>query len=168
MFSAVLLVVAFLPMLVEARIAARHDRVLRERGAVEPAGDVYRIMQVAYPAAFLAMTIEGWIRGGGPGAVAASGAVMFAAAKLLKYWAIGTLGGRWTFRVLVPPASSRILDGPYRVMRHPNYVAVIGELAGLALMAGATIAGSTAVLVFVLLILKRIRIEERAIGVRPE
>ena len=168
MFSLVLLAIAFLPMIVEAGIAARHDRVLRARGAVEPAGDVYRIMQVAYPAAFLAMVLEGWAGGGRPGGLTNLGALLFVAAKLLKYWAVGTLGDRWTFRVLVPPGSSRILTGPYRLIRHHNYVAVAGELAGFALLAGAPTAGGVSVILFSFLILRRIHIEERALGLGPE
>jgi methyltransferase len=107
---------------------------------------------------------ECWLRNAGVGVLAGAGFGVFVAAKVLKYWAIGTLGGRWTFKVLVPPGSTRILAGPYRWLRHPNYVAVLGELAGMALMAQAAIAGPLAILVFGALILRRIRVEERALG----
>ena len=151
-------------MLLEARLAARHDRVLRAAGAVEPRGDVYRIMQVAYPACFAGMTLEAWVRGAQPTTIVAAGAGLFAGAKLLKYWAISTLGERWTFRVLVPPRSTRIVAGPYRYMAHPNYVAVIGELAGMGLMAQAPVAGMASLVGFGALLLARIRIEERALA----
>jgi isoprenylcysteine carboxyl methyltransferase (ICMT) family protein YpbQ len=49
-------------------------------------------------------------------------------------------------------------------MRHPNYVAVIGELLSVALMTGARITGPIAVVGFGLLILRRIAVEERALG----
>jgi methyltransferase len=162
-----LLAVVFVPMLLEARIAARHDRVLRAAGAVEPAGDVYRLMQVAYPACFLAMAAEGWARGTGASATLLAGVLVFAASKGLKYWAIATLGSRWTFRVLVPPGSARVTTGPYRLLRHPNYLAVMGELIGMAMMAGAPIAGVASAAGFGLLILARIRVEDRALGIRP-
>ena len=84
-------------------------------------------------------------------------------AKAIKYWAIATLGSRWTFRVLVPPSSTLITHGPYRYLRHPNYVGVIGELVGLALTARAVIAGTLSVAVFAALIVLRIRVEERAL-----
>jgi methyltransferase len=90
--------------------------------------------------------------------------MVFGIAKALKYWAIATLGRRWTFRVLVPPGSTRIVAGPYRWMRHPNYVAVIGELAGAAAMMRAIVAGPIATVGFGALMLARIRIEERALG----
>jgi methyltransferase len=164
--AALLLGIAFIPMLFEARRSAANERTLRARGAIEPAGDVYRAMQWAYPACFLAVVVEAWVRGGGFGAVAVAGAWLFASAKALKYWAIATLGERWTFRVLVPPASTRTGDGPYRVMRHPNYVAVVGELLGFAMIGQAPIAGAAAIAGFGALLLARVRVEERALGLR--
>ncbi|MEP6917189.1 MAG: isoprenylcysteine carboxylmethyltransferase family protein [Acidobacteriota bacterium] len=162
----ILVAMAFLSMLAEARIAAAHDRALRAMGAVEPAGDVYRLMQIAYPACFLIMPAEAWWRGAQTGRMLASGVVVFALAKALKYWAIATLGPRWTFRVLVPQGSSCVTAGPYRWLRHPNYVAVLGELIGMAMMAQAPVTGAAAVVGFGLLILARIRVEERALGIR--
>lgn len=158
-----LLLIAFIPMLAEARIAARHDRALRAAGALEPAGDVYNAMRFAYPACFLAMAAEAWARGADANTLFAAGVGVFAVAKGLKYWAIATLGSRWTFRVLVPPGSSRTVTGPYRFVDHPNYVAVAGELAGMALMAQAPLTGTVAVLGFGALMHARIRVEERAL-----
>jgi methyltransferase len=84
----------------------------------------------------------------------------------LKYWAIATLGPRWTFRVLVPPGSSRTVSGPYRWLRHPNYAAVAGEIAGMGLMARAPLAGIASFVLFGLLMRARIHVEERALGLR--
>ncbi|HSC25667.1 MAG TPA: isoprenylcysteine carboxylmethyltransferase family protein, partial [Vicinamibacterales bacterium] len=140
------------------------ERTLRAGGAVEPPGDVYPAMRLAYPAAFAAMIAEAWIRGRALTPLAASGLVLFGAAKALKYWAVATLGDRWTFRVLVPPGSGRIRRGPYRVMRHPNYLAVLAELSGMALAAQAPLSGIASVVVFGALIRARIRVEERALG----
>jgi methyltransferase len=164
MLSALLLAAVFVPMIIEARVAARHDRALRRVGATEPPGDVYRVMQGAYPACFLAMTIESWVRGTHVSRTVGAGLLLFAVAKALKYWAIAVLGTRWTFRVLVPPGSTRVTAGPYRWLRHPNYVAVMGELIGTVLIAGAPVSGAISVTGFGLLILLRIRVEERALG----
>jgi methyltransferase len=163
---ALLFAIAFVPMLLEARRSASNDRRLRAQGAVEPAADVYRLMQCAYPGCFLAMIAEAWVRGAGMTPMAVIGGVVFGAAKALKYWAIATLGERWTFRVLVPPGSGRIVRGPYAYLRHPNYVAVAAELAGFALLAAAPVAGAIAVACFGVLMLARIRVEERALGMR--
>ena len=150
-------------MLLEARRSRINERALRAAGAFEPPGDVYALMQVVYPACFLAMIVEAWFAGAAPPRSLPLGATVFAAGKALKYWAIHTLGPRWTFRVLVPPSSSRILAGPYRFLRHPNYIGVAGELLGFALFAGAPATGTAALLMFGALMLARIRVEERAL-----
>jgi len=164
MTLALIAMAAFVPMVLEAIVAASHDRALRAQGAVEPADDVYGVMRFAYPVSFVAMMGEGFIRGGPPSLILWIGIIVFVLAKGLKYWAIGTLGQRWTFRVLVPPRSNRIVRGPYRVLSHPNYVAVIAELAAVGFMTGALVAGPIATCLFEALILARIRVEERALA----
>lgn len=153
----------FVLMGIEARRAAVNERTQRAAGGFEPDGDVYPLMQVAYPGAFLAMFLEGAVRGGAPVSAAAAGAAVFALAKALKWWAILTLGRAWTFRVVVVPGARRVRSGPYRFFDHPNYVAVVGELTGAALVSGAALAGPIATVLFLLLILKRVAVENRAI-----
>ena len=58
--------IVFGTMLVEARRASANERAQRARGGVEPAGDVYDVMRVVYPGAFLAMFVEGALRGAPP------------------------------------------------------------------------------------------------------
>jgi methyltransferase len=156
--------IVFVPMLIEARRAASNERVQRERGGIEAQGDVYNIMRVAYPVAFLLMIAEGAVRGGAPVAVATTGLLLFAVAKALKWWAILTLGEFWTFRVIVVPRAPLVTNGPYHYMRHPNYVAVIGEFLSVALMTGARLTGPVSIVAFGLLILRRIAVEEKALG----
>ena len=150
-------------MAFEARLASRHDRALRQAGAFEPPDDVYRWMQIVYPATFLSMAAEAAIRRVEVDQVFAAGIVVFLLGKAMKYWAIATLGPRWTFRVLVPPSSMLVTDGPYRYIRHPNYVGVVGEIAGLALVARAAISGPLSIVSFAVLIALRIRVEERTL-----
>ena len=61
LFAIALLI--FVPMLVEAGRAARNERAQRARGGIEPQDDVYPIMRIVYPAVFLAMLVEGAVRG---------------------------------------------------------------------------------------------------------
>ena len=159
-------VCVFLPMIAEAVVSARHDRELRARGAIEPEGDVYKVMQLAYPGCFLILLAEGALRGVRWDGVVAVGAATFAAAKALKYWAIASLGERWTFRVLVPPGSTPTRRGPYHWINHPNYVAVAGELAGVAVAMHAVASGVPVTAVFVGLMWRRIGIEENALARR--
>jgi methyltransferase len=166
--SALVMLLVFVPMLIEARRAGRNERAQRARGGVEPPGDVYPLMRVAYPAAFMAMVAESALRGRPSPSAVAAGIALFALAKSLKWWAIASLGEAWTFRVIVVPGSHLIDSGPYRYLRHPNYVAVIGELIAIALMTGARLAGPAATACFGALILKRIVVESRALTGHPK
>lgn len=150
----------------EAALSGHNAALLRARGAVEPPGDPHRVMQWAYPLCFIALAIEGALRGPASPEVLGAGLVVFGLAKALKAWAITSLGPRWSFRVLVPPGEPPIVAGPYRVMRHPNYLAVCGEISGMALIVGAPVTGLAALAVFGCLMLRRIAIEDRALGRR--
>jgi methyltransferase len=160
-----LAVVLFL-MLIEARLSSLNERTLRARGAVEPSGDVYQTMQWAYPACFVAMAVEGASFDVMPGARTVAGAALFVTAKALKFWAIASLGTRWTFRVLVLPGVPLVTRGPYGWLRHPNYVAVVGELLSVAVVVGAPVTGVLSVVGFGALIRRRIRVEEQALRMR--
>src|SRR5690348_8329565 len=95
--------VVFAALAIEAAISARHERALRARGGIEPAGDIYRVMRVVYPASLAAMAAEGLLTGPPSVHILAAGAVLFGAAKVLKFWVVWTLGERWSFRVIVLP-----------------------------------------------------------------
>lgn len=162
--TALAVIIAF--MLGELALSRRNERILVARGAVAPPDPVYGTMRWAYPGAFVVMALEGVIAGTAAGTIALTGVLIVAAAKLLKFWAIATLGVRWTYRVLVLPGAPLVASGPYRWMRHPNYVGVIGELLGMALLMSARLTGPVSLLFFSWLLRRRILAEERALGVR--
>lgn len=162
--SLLALTAVLLMMAGEYALSRHNERILRERGAIEPADDVIGIMRWAYPGCFAAMAIEGaWFGPATPEALSI-GLAIFGFAKALKIWAISTLGIRWTFRVLVLPGASLVSRGPYAVLRHPNYVAVIGEIIGIALLVWAPFTGALSVGGFSALLSRRIRVENRALG----
>jgi methyltransferase len=160
---AVLGVVVYGCMVLEALRASANERAQRARGGVEPRHDVYPVMQVAYPGLFAAMIGEGLFRAAPPAQVVLLGGAIYGAAKLLKWWAILSLGRFWTFRIIVVPGTTRIASGPYRYLRHPNYVGVAGEFIGAALVAAAPVSGVLGTLMFISLMAVRVRIENRAL-----
>jgi methyltransferase len=162
--AALTLLAILLLMLGETALSMRNERVLRGRGAIEPAGDVYKAMRWAYPCCFVAMAIEGALRGPATPESLVLGVAVFGLAKALKAWAIGTLGARWTFRVLVVPGAALVSNGPYALLRHPNYLAVLGELAGMALIVWAPVTGVLSLVGFGALMRRRIAVEDRALG----
>jgi len=149
-------------MIAEAVLARVNERRQLARGGVEPPGDVYGVMRYAYPGAFALMLLESAVRTPSPSA-AFAGLGLLAGAKALKWWAIVTLGRAWTFRIIVVPRVPLVAGGPYRLVRHPNYIAVVGELVGVALMTEAWIAGPVALAGFGTLLARRIQVEDRAL-----
>jgi methyltransferase len=158
------LVVPFL--LLETRQSRRNEARLRARGALEPAEDVYRAMQIVYPGMFVAMATEGVLRDAPWSGLVTTGIVVFLLSKALKWWCIVSLGELWSFRVLVVPGAPLVTSGPYRFVRHPNYVALALEVIGAALMWTALWTGPVSAVAFGALVLRRIVVEERALGMR--
>ena len=148
----------------ELILSAFNEARLRARGAIEPGGDVIAAMRWAYPGTFVAMAIEGALSGPAPPAILAGGLVLFGMAKAFKMWAIASLGPRWSYRVLVIPGEPLVQSGPYRFIAHPNYLAVAGEMAGVAATVWAPITGTLGIILFGWLMTRRIRVEDRALG----
>ena len=165
MSTVAIVLMVFVPMLIEGRRARSNEARQRSRGGAEAPRDVYAVMRIAYPAAFLVMIVEQVVHTAPSSDAFAAGVALFAAAKALKWWAILALGHSWTFRVIVVPGAALVASGPYRFVRHPNYIAVVVELVAVGLMTGARISGPLAVLGFGLLMLKRIAVEERALRI---
>jgi methyltransferase len=150
-------------MLAELKRSRRNDRELRRHGATEPQGDVYRAMAFIYPGIFALMATEGALFGPSANPILLAGLALFVAAKLLKLWAIAALGPRWSYRVLVLPGAALVTRGPYAHLRHPNYVAVLGEMVGFAMIVGARLTGVISLFLFGALVRRRIAIEEMAL-----
>ena len=162
--AAITVLACLLIMAGEAALSSFNERLLRARGAVEPEGDVIGLMRVAYPGAFMLMGVEGALFGPAPPNVLMGGLALFGLAKALKVWAISSLGSRWSYRVLVVPGEPLITSGPYRFFSHPNYLAVVGEIFGVAAIVWAPATGVLAAIGFGWLMIARIRVEDRALG----
>ncbi len=91
--------------------------------------------------------------------------VLVILSQALRYWCIATLGRQWNTRVIVVPGLHLVATGPYKWLRHPNYLAVVVEGFALPLVHSAWLTAVTfTVLNAVLLLRFRIPTEERALG----
>ncbi len=163
MIAAAALAVVLALMLGELWLSMRHERILLARGAFAPPDPVYSSMRLAYPGVFVAMAVEGMVSPPVSANLLTAGIAVFVAGKAVKAWAIATLVERWTYKVLILPGAPLITGGPYRFIRHPNYVGVVGELIGMALLTGARVTGPLGLLFFSWLLLRRIKAEDRAL-----
>lgn len=142
----------------ELMLAARNTRKLRAAGAVEVDARSYPLFALLHGAWLVAMAAL--IPADKAPAWPLLGA--FALLQLGRVWVIATLGRRWTTRVIVLPHAAPVTSGPYRWCRHPNYLIVAGEIALLPLAFGAVAISLPFSLANLLLITRRIGIENRA------
>ncbi len=120
---------------------------------------------VALHAGWLATTLcEARRPGAVPRSVSAIALASFVAVQPLRYWAIASLGDRWTTRVLVPPGEAQVSRGPYRHLEHPNYVAVVVEIAALPLALGAWRSATWATIANAMVLRTRIGVERHALA----
>ena len=91
---------------------------------------------------------------------------VFALLQLGRIWVIASLGRYWTTRIITGPDAHLVRTGPFRYLRHPNYLLVVAEIAVLPLAFGAVAIAVIFSALNLLLIARRIRIEERVLAPR--
>ncbi len=168
LYTALIVLVA-LGRLVELRVAKRNLRNLLARGGVEAALGHYPWMVLLHTSFLIACPLEVWLLGWP--FIPALGIPMFLlafAAAGLRLWVIRTLDGRWTTRIVVLPGVAPVTGGPYRFLRHPNYLAVITEMFALPLIHTAWLTALAFSLLNGLVLRVRIRAEEEALSKMTE
>lgn len=151
--------------LIELRVAERNLRELLARGGVEVAPEHYRWMVLLHTLFLLAGPLEVWLLG--RPFLPWLGIPMLLLAVLaagLRLWVIRTLDGRWTTRIVVLPQVTPVTGGPYRFLRHPNYLAVITEMLALPLVHTAWLTAAVFSLLNAWLLRVRIRAEEEGLS----
>jgi methyltransferase len=93
---------------------------------------------------------------------------LFALLQLGRLWVILSLGEYWTTRIVTLPGAPLVRSGPFRRLRHPNYLLVIAEIAVLPLAFGAVAIATAFSALNLILIARRIRIEESVLASRRE
>lgn len=84
--------------------------------------------------------------------------------QMLRWWCVATLGRRWNTRVIVLPDAPLVRGGPYRHLRHPNYLAVVAEGLALPLVHTAWLTAAGFTVANAVLLTARIRVENAALG----
>jgi len=149
---------------VELWLSERNARRAIARGGVEHGRGHYPVMVALHTGFLLACAAEALVfpRPPPPAALLALGGAL--AAQGLRWWVVAALGERWSTRVVVLPGEPPVTGGPYRWLRHPNYLAVVVEVACLPLAWGSWRTALLFSLGNAALLRVRIRAEERALG----
>jgi len=154
---------------VELVLSTRNTRRALAVGGVEAGRGHYPAMVVFHVAFPVCCALEPllWPRDW-PLAAALAAMAVALLAMALRWWAVAALGDRWSTRIVVRPGLPLVSGGPYRFLRHPNYLAVVLELVAVPLIGGALVTAAVASLGNVLLLAVRIRAEEVALGLRRD
>jgi methyltransferase len=132
MVTAILLFVT-LQRLGELVLARRNTARLLAKGATEVAPGHYPLIVLLHGAWLLGLW---WLALDTP--VSWFWLAVFVVLQALRVWVLLTLGERWTTRIVVLPGAPLVSGGPYRLLSHPNYAVVVGEIAVLPLVFGLT------------------------------
>jgi len=164
--SAVAIVVALVAAqrMAELAYAAHNTRALLVRGGVETGRGHYPLFPVLHAAWLVALLLFVPAHA----AIAWGWLAVFLVLQALRLWVIVSLGAYWTTRVITLPGAPLIRHGPYRFLRHPNYVVVAGEIAVLPLALGAWPIALIFSLFNLALVAWRIRVEEQALAPRRQ
>jgi methyltransferase len=151
--------------LIELVVSARHLRWAKERGGVESGAGHYPLMAAVHTLFLVSCIVEvhvadrafvPWL--GWPMLVVVAGT------QALRWWCVRTLGPQWNTRIVVVPGLPLVSRGPYRLLRHPNYVAVVVEIAALPLVHTAWVTAIAFSALNVLVLSIRIPAEQRALA----
>ena len=170
----------------ELLLSRRNARIAFARGGVESASAHFRWMTVLHALFLPACALEAYFGASHQGALLSSihrghdwivsptvlqsapFLILALFAQVLRWWAISSLGWRWNVRVIVTPGEPPVRRGPYRFVRHPNYLAVILEMACIPLAHGAWLTALVFSALNAAVLRIRIRDEERALGASYE
>ncbi len=149
-----------LQRLAEVGYARRNARRLLAAGGVEHGAGHYSLFVALHGAWLVALFVL--VPAEAPADWGLLG--LYGLLQLGRLWVIASLGGRWTTRVIVVPGAPLVTRGPYRFLRHPNYLVVALEIPVLPLAFGAWQIALGFGLANLALLAQRIRIEERALA----
>nr|WP_200942590.1 isoprenylcysteine carboxylmethyltransferase family protein [Knoellia sp. Soil729] len=153
---------------VELVVSNRNAAWSLSRGGIETGRGHYPAMVVLHTGFLVAMLVEAFVRRPVvPLALAWSMLAVVLAAQALRWWCILTLGHRWNTRVIVVPGLAPVRSGPYRLLSHPNYVAVVAEGVALPLVHASWVTALAFTLANAVLLTVRLRAENAALATLP-
>jgi methyltransferase len=166
-FTVLVLLVA-LERVAELVVSTRNAAWSMRQGGTESGRGHYPFMVVLHTGLLVGALVEAWVRRPDvPSLLAWSMLALVLASQALRWWCISTLGRRWNTRVIIVPGLAPVTSGPYAVLRHPNYVAVVVEGFALPLVHAGWVTATVFTILNAGLLAVRIRTEDRALATLP-
>jgi methyltransferase len=163
----IILAILIVERIFELNLARRNAHRAFQHGAIEVGQVHYRVMVALHTLFIVSCAVEAtFFPHSLPRAVPWIALVAEIVAQAIRYWAVSTLGDRWNTRIIVTPDRAPVTSGPYRFMRHPNYLAVVIEIAAVPLIGSAIFTAIAFSIGNALILAVRIPAEERAMGGR--
>lgn len=150
----------------ELVIANQNELWMKQRGGVIIAQDHYFLFIILHFSFLISLFLEVVLIGETPFNLNIYFFTLFLIAQLGRVWCIQSLGRFWNTKIIVIPNVVLIKKGPYRFIKHPNYVIVFIELFAIAFMFGAFMTGILFPLLHLCVLMIRIPEEDRALGRR--
>ena len=154
--------------LVEMRISRKNQKRLAAQGIEKISEPHFRWMVALHVCVLVAAAFEVlFLRRPFLPALAAPMALLFFLANGIRWWVIRTLAGHWNVQVMASARLGAVTAGPYRWIRHPNYLAVYIELVALPLIHTAWITALVAALANAWVLARRVAVEESVLLADP-
>lgn len=163
-----LIVILAIQRVSELLIARRNERTVLSEGAVEYDRKGYKVIVAMHAAFFLSFIAEYYLLGKSLNTLWPLLLTIIVLAESLRYWAITSLGKYWNTKILVIPGSQLISKGPYKYIRHPNYLAVVIEIAVIPLIFSCYVTSALFTLLNLIVLRRRIEIEESALTLESQ
>lgn len=149
----------------ELIISRRHQRQLLRRGGFEIGASHYPFMVTLHTAWLIAVALWAVLT---PSHINLFFLTAYVLVQPFRFWVMSTLGAYWTTRIIMVPDAPLITSGPYRFVKHPNYVIVVLEIALLPLALGAWPIALIFSLLNAIILWVRIRTENAGLVQRPK
>ncbi|WYP27443.1 isoprenylcysteine carboxyl methyltransferase family protein [Alkalihalobacillus sp. FSL W8-0930] len=153
-----------LQRLAEVGVAKSNERWMKDRGAFEAGANHYPVMVALHVSFFLSLLLEVTLRQSEWTMWSILPLALFVLAQTIRIWALATLGRSWNTKIIVLPGAEPVNRGPYKWIRHPNYVVVVLEILFLPLVFQAYVTAIVFSLLNVVMLSVRIKAEEDALN----
>lgn len=163
MFLYLFVIFIVIQRLIELKIAKKNAKYLQSLGGYQLGEGHYPLIVSLHVAFIFSLLIEGlivnqlssfWV----------FFFLLFIAAQLVRLWVISSLGKFWNTRIYILPNSIPIKSGPYKYVKHPNYIVVMVEMITIPLIFGAHLTAVVFPILNAIILTVRIKEEEKALA----